>query len=167
MPMVAAGMTDEERERLQRQLSLEMQTRQAADRMRLFKKLVAKYGSGIVTDVEAHTIEQTRERMQAADLERRDLAAVKSLLWDDLGEGFTFRCVEDTPTRLAYEVTGCFLATEVARHDAARLGQAFYCAWDIGFCQGLNPRIRFTRTKTLMAGDPVCNHTYELPAADG
>jgi len=33
-----------------------------------------------------------------------------------------------------------------------------------GFCEGLNPAIEFTRTKTLMQGDDCCDHAYALRA---
>ena len=161
-PMAVAAVTDEELGKLRQELSVEFQTRQVADRVALFRRLVAAYGRSVIDDVEQFTIEHTRGQLAAAELEHRDLAGVTAYLWDHLGAGFEFRCVENTPNRLAYEVTGCFLAAEYARHDARELGAAFNCAWDHGFCQGLNPKIRFTRTKTLMAGDPVCNHAYEL-----
>jgi len=48
------------------------------------------------------------------------------------------------------------------RLHAADIGSAFYCAYDYGFCSGLNPHIVFSRTKTLMSGDDCCNHNYEL-----
>jgi hypothetical protein len=51
------------------------------------------------------------------------------------------------------------------RHDAAEIGYAFYCAWDDGFCRGLNPKMTFTRTRTLMRGDDGCDHTYTLEPA--
>jgi len=163
--LVDAAATTDEIARVRAELSLEFQRRQLSDRMVLFRKLVAKYGDGLIRDVELNTIEETRSRLEKADLETRDLTGVKRYLWDHLGEGFEFVCLEDHPTRLAYKVTRCFLAEEVAKFGQSRLGFAFYCAWDVGFCQGLNPRITFTRTQTLMAGDPCCNHAYQLPAA--
>jgi hypothetical protein len=33
--------------------------------------------------------------------------------------------------------------------------------------QGLDPAIRFTRTKTLMMGDDRCDHAYELSPGQG
>ena len=41
---------------------------------------------------------------------------------------------------------------------AAELGFAYYCAYDYGFCQGLNPALQFSRTKTLMQGADSCDH---------
>jgi hypothetical protein len=56
-------------------------------------------------------------------------------------------------------------ADEFRKHAAAEVGYSFYCCWDYGFCQGLNPHIKFTRTKTLMQGDDCCDHTYDLAAS--
>jgi hypothetical protein len=159
---VRAGATEEELKTLREELAIKLQTRQVDERMVLFKRLVAKYGKALIAEVEANTVEQARTRFASADLEHRDLEGVKQYLWNHLGQGFDFETVEDTPTRLAFKVKRCFLAEAVAEHGAPELGHAFYCAWDEGFCQGLNPKIRFTRTKTLMAGQGCCDHTYEL-----
>jgi hypothetical protein len=134
--------------------------------MRLFKKLVAKHGPELVGDVEQHTIDETRELFSQPRFEQRDLAGVKTYLWDTLAEGFEFECVEDTPEKLSYRVRRCYLAEAVKKHDLPEVGFAFYCAWDEGFCEGLNPKIRFTRTKTLMQGGDCCDHTYELDVSD-
>ncbi len=163
-PFAAAEISDEERAALSSQLALRFQKREAHGRMVLFEKLIAKYGEGIIRDVEANTIEETRKLYQGSRFTQRDLAGVKAYLWDHLTEGFEFTAVEDTPQRLAYRVTSCFLAETVAEQGRPELGHAFYCAWDEGFCSGLNPAIKFTRTKTLMRGDDCCNHTYELPS---
>jgi hypothetical protein len=56
------------------------------------------------------------------------------------------------------------LRAELAKKiGGEEIGFALTCAWDYGFCRGLNPEIKFTRTKTLMMGDDCCNHTYRLP----
>lgn len=149
-------------EAVKEDLALKLQTREAQDRARLFKKLVAQYGDGILELVKADTIETTRRRLAEADLSQRDLSGVKAYLWDHLGKGFAVTCVVDTPTKLAYKVHKCFLAEAMREQGAADSGFAFYCAYDVGFCEGLNPKIGFTRTKTLMQGDAYCDHTYEF-----
>lgn len=130
------------------------------------KALVARFGPGVVDTIRELTVARAKGWLEAAKLERRDLEAVKTQLWDNLGPRFEVRVVEDTPTRLAYEVRKCPYAEAMRRHGAAELGFAYSCAYDIGFCQGLNPAIRFTRTKTLMMGDSVCDHTYEMAQAE-
>jgi hypothetical protein len=135
---------------------------QMAHRASLFRKLIDRFGSGVLDVVTNHTMETTRERLVAADLDRRDLDTVMEILWDQMVEGTEFELEERTNEVLRLRVTKCFFADEMKRLAATDIGDAFYCAYDFGFCQGLNPAIRFTRTKSLMSGDDCCNHTYEL-----
>jgi hypothetical protein len=60
------------------------------------------------------------------------------------------------------KVTRCMWANMWRKFGAEDIGYVFQCCWDYGFCQGLNPAIEFTRTKTLMQGDDCCDHTYDL-----
>jgi hypothetical protein len=69
---------------------------------------------------------------------------------------------QQTPDFLKLRVTQCLFADAMRKHGAAKVGLAFYCAYDFGFCEGLNPKIDFARTKTLMEGDAFCDHAYEL-----
>jgi len=149
-------------EEMRREMAVTFQTRQVDSRMRLFAKLITKHGPELVDDVKNHIIEETAARFAETEFDQRDLAGVKAYLWEGLGTGFSFECVEDSPSRLSYRVHRCFLAEAAAKHNLPELGYAFYCAWDEGFCRGLNPRIKFTRTQTLMQGDPCCDHTYQL-----
>ncbi len=140
---------------------------QMEQRAALFRKLVDRFGNGVLDVVAQHTIEQTRARLEGADLERRDLSAVMELLWDQMVDGTEFEVVEQTETVLRLHVSKCLFSDEMRRLGAADIGDAFYCAYDHGFCQGLNPAMQFTRMKTLMSGDDCCDHTYELSAHDG
>jgi hypothetical protein len=167
-PSARADLSEAETKALRDEMALTFANRQARDRMRLFTRLVKKYGDELVSDVETATIEDIRNRMQRPDIVDRGLEGVKAYLWDTLGHGFEFDVVEDTPTALEYRVTRCHLAEAVAEHGGTpELGHAFYCAWDLGFCQGLNPDIRFTRDQTLMQGDSCCNHRYEVIPKNG
>jgi hypothetical protein len=133
-----------------------------ASRARYFKPLVRRFGPGILDEVKAVTVEGARRSMQEAPLESRNLAAVKTELWDGLGPDFRYEVLEDTDETLQFKVTKCPLAEGMRRQEAGEIGFAFYCAWDYGFCEGLNPRVEFTRTKTLMSGDDNCDHRYRL-----
>ncbi|RPI78727.1 MAG: hypothetical protein EHM45_05515 [Desulfobacteraceae bacterium] len=134
---------------------------QMTERALLFRKLTDLFGQRIIDVVAQHTSDQIKEKMIKADLPKRDLNAVMELLWDQMGAEFNFQVEQRTPQRLQIKVTKCFIADEMRRLNAADIGLAFYCAYDYGFCSGLNPHIRFSRTKTLMSGDDCCNHTYE------
>ncbi len=131
-------------------------------RAELFRELIDRYGSGVLDVVSRHTAESARVCLEAANLERRDLNTVMEILWDQMVEGTEFEVVERSAAVLKLRVSKCLFAGEMLRLGAEDIGDAFYCAYDRGFCQGLNPAIRFSRTKSLMGGDDCCNHTYEL-----
>lgn len=128
----------------------------------LFRKLMEAYGDKVLDIVEENVIEQTVEKLQQAKLPERDLNTVMEILWNQMGDLAEFTVEESTPEFLRLKVTRCLFADEMRTLNAAGIGFAFYCSYDHGFCQGLNPDIRFTRTKTLMQGDDFCDHTYEL-----
>ena len=134
-------------------------------RATMFRALIDESGEQILAVVAQHTIEQTRARLAAADLNHRDLDAVMELLWDQIVPGTEFVVEERTEECLRLRVTKCLFADEMLRLGAADIGDAFYCAYDYGFCQGLNPAIEFSRTRTLMNGDDCCDHTYRLKTA--
>jgi hypothetical protein len=133
-----------------------------AQRAGLFRKLVDRFGSELLDAVSQHTIEQSQVKLETADLEQRDLDSVMELLWDQMVPGTEFTVEERSSKVLRLRVRKCLFADEMRRLGAADIGDAFYCSYDHGFCRGLNPAIRFTRTKTLMNGDECCDHTYEM-----
>lgn len=133
-----------------------------AQRASLFRLLVDRFGREVLDVVSKHTREQTKVRLEEANVEHRDLNAVMELLWDQMIDGIEFEVLERTPEVLKLSVSKCLFANEMAKLDATGIGDAFYCAYDLGFCQGLNPDIKFTRTKSLMNGNDCCNHTYKL-----
>ena len=132
------------------------------ERAALFRVLADRFGCEVLKAVAEHTARQVEERLERADLTRRNLDAVMELLWDQIGEGMAFDVIERSDERLELRVTKCVFAETMRSLGAHDIGNAFYCAYDEGFCRGLNPAIRFTRTQTLMAGDSCCDHTYEL-----
>lgn len=136
--------------------------REMYQRAILFRRLAAELGDRVLEIVEETTIEQTKELLQRAELQKRDLATIMEILWNQMGDTAEFTVEEESPDLLRLRVTRCLFADEMRKLNAADSGFAFYCAYDYGFCQGLNPAIKFTRTKTLMQGDDCCNHTYEL-----
>ncbi len=131
-------------------------------RARLFKKLVDEFGPRVLDVARQDVIDATGAVFEQMDLSRRDLAAVIELLWDHVGDDLDYTIEEQTPGHLKMKVTRCMWADEWRKLDAGDVGYIFNCCWDYGFCQGLNPAIRFTRTKTLMEGDDCCDHTYDL-----
>ncbi len=144
---------------------LERLRSQMSQRAALFKALVDEYGLRILNVARRHLIETTRAQYEQLALPQRDLGAVMRLVWDGAGSDCEFTVEAQTPTHLKMRVTRCMWADEMRKLNAAEIGYVFQCCWDEGFCAGLNPAIRFTRTKTLMQGDDCCDHTYDLDTA--
>jgi hypothetical protein len=153
-----ALVTDQELQ----QFYVSMLKREMSQRAVLFRELMARFGAQVLDTVEEITIEQARERLEKADLEQRDLDTIMEVLWDQMEGLAEFTVEERTPEFLRLRVTQCLFADEMRELSAADIGFAFYCSYDYGFCKGLNPDIKFTRTQTLMQGDRCCDHTYEL-----
>ncbi len=140
---------------------------QIKDKIRLLRKLRKKFGDEIVSITKGHTMDTVEEQYADMKVEKRDLSAVKSLLWDGLpADQFTVEKIADTEEYLEYRVDRCAIADAIRSLNEPELGYAVVCAWDDGFCKGVNPDIKFTRTKTLINGDDCCNHAYELKRVD-
>lgn len=98
----------------------------------------------------------------ARQLPSNDLAAFKAA-----GEPrhfgkhvLTLEMVEDTPQAFEVRVTECLWAKTFREMGAADVGDALICHRDYGDCQGFNPKITVSRSKTLMQGDDCCNHRF-------
>jgi hypothetical protein len=72
----------------------------------------------------------------------------------------TYTFVEDTEKVLEWKITECLWAKTFREANASDIGYATICYGDYGSAKGLGPKIRFTRTKTLMQGHDCCNHRY-------
>lgn len=161
-PSADPAKSPEVKEALKKEQIREMNSR-AKTLVRYLQPLVKKYGPDVLTIVSATTADGPKAQFEKMKIEKRDLAAVKRLLWSKLEpDKYKFEILEETGETLKCKVTKCFLAEAFLAAGDAEIGAAVCCAWDYGFCQGVNPQIKFTRTKTLMKGDEYCNHSYEL-----
>lgn len=134
------------------------------DKARYIRRLREKLGPRVLDETSKLTYENLENWMKNADIpkEQRNLTQVKKLFGTS-GDVATFTWVEDTPERLKVKVTHCRWAEELKKDgNDGELGYALACAGDPGYCAGLNPAMKFARTKTLMMGDDHCDHTYEL-----
>ena len=65
-----------------------------------------------------------------------------------------------------YNVTRCRYAEMYRQLGMADLGFIFSCGRDFAFPKGYNPRMKLTRTQTIMQGDPVCDFRYRVTVED-
>lgn len=67
--------------------------------------------------------------------------------------------LEDTPDCKAYSFTRCMWAEIFNELDAPDVGH-YMCDGDEPAVRSYNPGLGFSRTLTLMDGDPECNHKF-------
>lgn len=70
----------------------------------------------------------------------------------------------ESEREFAFNVTRCRYAELYRRLGVPELGPVFSCARDFALIEGFNPRIRLTRTQTLMEGAGFCDFRYRLEA---
>jgi predicted ArsR family transcriptional regulator len=91
---------------------------------------------------------------------KNDIQGLIDFLWKPLPqEGFEFT-YEQNEQGYQMHVTKCPIADIAQSLNLEKWGFIFYCMGDAAICEGYNPEIRFTRTKTLMEGDDYCDHFY-------
>ena len=73
---------------------------------------------------------------------------------------------EISDTCLAFDVTRCRYAEMYEALGAKDLGAVFSCNRDAALIEGFNPGARLKRTRTIMAGDGICDFVYTFPQKD-
>ncbi|MBP1717786.1 MAG: putative succinate dehydrogenase/fumarate reductase Fe-S protein subunit-like protein [Deltaproteobacteria bacterium] len=71
---------------------------------------------------------------------------------------------EQTETKFAFNVTRCRYAEMYKELRVQDYGALLSCGRDAALIVGFNPKIKFTRTQTIMSGAPYCDFRYELMA---
>jgi len=73
----------------------------------------------------------------------------------------TYEILEYKEKVVAVKYIECLWATIFREENASDIGYAALCHGDFAIAHAFNPKIKMTRTKTLMQGDDCCNHRYE------
>ncbi len=81
--------------------------------------------------------------------------------WDHV---LSMNWIEKTDKAAELRVTECLWAATFREAGAADIGYASICHPDFAAASAFNPKIRMTRTKTLMQGHECCNHRWVLEA---
>jgi hypothetical protein len=91
----------------------------------------------------------------------KDLGVVVKEIWAE-GNAITIQMLEETDQALCFNVTRCRYAEFYQKEGMLDLGYCLSCSRDEAFARGFNPRIRLTRTQTIMQGSPVCDFRFAL-----
>jgi len=123
--------------------------------------LMKEYGEEILDAITEYKNNKTRERWAeiAQTTGRSDPEYLFRLFTDTVHE---YQVIRKTPEALEVKVTRCAHADAFKTLNATDIGYKMICMGDHAVAEGFNPSIRFTRPKTIMAGDNSCHFTFEL-----
>ena len=84
-------------------------------------------------------------------------------LWRE-GGALEIDLLEQSPERLAFNVTRCRYAEMYRALGLAELGGSLSCQRDFALVKGFNPEIELERTQTIMEGAPYCDFRFRSRA---
>ena len=70
--------------------------------------------------------------------------------------------IKESESEYSFNVTRCRYAEMYRELGYGDLGEVFSCTRDFEFSTGFNPRIKLTRTQTIMEGAAFCDFRYRL-----
>ena len=75
--------------------------------------------------------------------------------------------VKSTPTEFDFNVVKCRYSEMYRAMGLADLGAILSCNRDGAFCEGYDPKLKLTRTQTLMEGATHCDFRYRYEGDQG
>jgi hypothetical protein len=125
-----------------------------------------RFGTGVMreTAIEVITeIARTQGAEMAAFLGNNDLEtfADNKDPWRK-GGALDVEELERSSSTYSFNVTRCGYADMYRKMGYGDMGDIFSCTRDFEFSHGFNPRIKLTRTQTIMQGASHCNFRYTL-----
>ncbi len=91
----------------------------------------------------------------------KELHRVISEVWAE-ENAIVFSILEETDRRLSFNVTRCLYAELYDRLGLKEFGFCLSCNRDEPLIKGFNPRMKLTRTQTIMQGADVCDFRIYL-----
>jgi hypothetical protein len=90
-----------------------------------------------------------------------DLESFKAILplWAK-DDALAIEVLDDTPGVLDFNVRRCRYAETYRAMGLGEIGDILSCNRDGAFCEGYDPRIKLTRTQTIMGGASHCDFRY-------
>ena len=143
------------------------------DLIRKKVKNAASLAVNLLHEMENHFGPEAREVMNRMVRERKvyprdnpgdpkkDLAEFCSTLDKNCVCSHQWNRITEKEDLIAYEYKRCLWADVYRELEEPELG-FYYCAGDDPGVRSYNPEMRFARSKTLMEGDPVCDHIFYI-----
>jgi fumarate reductase iron-sulfur subunit len=77
------------------------------------------------------------------------------------GGALDFQIMESSPDRLSLNMTRCRFSEICKERGWNEFGYLLACGRDFAMFKGFNPKIKLTRTQTVMEGAPFCDFRFE------
>jgi hypothetical protein len=123
--------------------------------------LTKEYDEGVLDTIADWKNKRTRERWRkiAKVTGRSDSKYLFRLFRDAVHD---YEVIRKGPKALEVRITRCAHAETFRSLNATDVGMKMICMGDHAITEDFNPRIRFSRPKTIMAGDDCCHFVFEL-----
>lgn len=141
------------------------------------RRIEAAFAKGVYEEMKAELGEAAAKRILANAIIKMAKAAAAEMA-KEAGTGLDgFRSIQprwtaedalrietlqSTDTALDFNVTRCRYAEMYRAMGLAELGAILSCNRDGAFCEGFDPRLKLTRTQTIMGGASHCDFRYRL-----
>jgi hypothetical protein len=148
------------------------------------RRIEAAFAKGIYEEMKAELGEETAKRIlssaiiklaraSAAEMAKQAPEGKPSLdSFRDIQKYWTaedalrIETVKSTPSEFHFNVVRCRYAEMYREMGLADLGAILSCNRDGAFCEGYDPKLKLTRTQTLMGGADHCDFRYEYRDAE-
>lgn len=150
---------------------LEQRRIEAAFAKGIYEELAASLGAeqakAILSRAVVKLARETGAAMAAESPEGPSIAHFLSLqpLWTK-GDALRIEVLRADGTHYDFNVTRCRYAEMYRAMGLAELGAVLSCNRDGAFCEGYDPKLKLTRTQTIMGGAPHCDFRYVRRDAD-
>ena len=146
------------------------------------RRIEAEFARGVFAAIAAELGEATARRILTAAVVRLAREAAARMAQDAPGgapdldsfraiqhlwtaeDALRIEVLDSTDTSFHFNVTRCRYAEMYREMGLAELGAVLSCNRDAAFCEGYDPKLRLTRTQTLMGGAPYCDFRYTRAA---
>ncbi len=129
-------------------------------RNELISRFGEKEGSEIFADFIRHRTARTWKETADLCMDGKTLKDFVRFFWEPLRGGLDYEETWQGEDAVQFRVTRCATAERMKRLGIADIGYHVVCMADYAVLDEIDPEIRFSRTKTLLAGDDCCNHCY-------
>lgn len=133
----------------------------------LIRGFAAELGQAKALEIATAAIREETRKSGQAMAEKLGANSLKVLqqvveeVWSE-GGAATIRVLEASDQKLSFDVTRCCYAEMYEAMRMKDLGFCLSCSRDESFTSGFNPRIRLTRSQTIMQGASHCDFRFTL-----